>query len=218
MLDDSPDTSYLGEYGNEAESDYAIDRRHDTDCAVNRPINKKALQTLFNARGTVADIQFRVNSESDNQEWEALEEAYTLLDGLAEGLQDCDCGGRGIDSHSYEYFNPNQENYAGLEEDEIKKYCLQDYERMESLDAGYWHFVGIRAEARIAVGEGSAKPVSTQTITSGGLWGLESDMSKSDFEETEAEELSQLKSQLKALGFSTRAISAAFKNVEHKEA
>ena len=32
MVDESPDTSWLGEYSNTAETDYAIDRAHDVDC------------------------------------------------------------------------------------------------------------------------------------------------------------------------------------------
>ena len=35
MNDDSPDTSYLGEYSDRAKNDYAVDRRHLTDCPVN---------------------------------------------------------------------------------------------------------------------------------------------------------------------------------------
>src|ERR1700677_2990868 len=43
LTDESPDTSYLGEYSNRAESDYAIDRRHSLDCPVNSGTDGKLL-------------------------------------------------------------------------------------------------------------------------------------------------------------------------------
>ncbi len=82
--DDSPDTSMLGEYSRRPESEYTIDRAHSEDCASVVPANKEAQQTLINARGTVAELQ--KEEQADTQEWEALEDAYNLLDSLAEGL------------------------------------------------------------------------------------------------------------------------------------
>src|SRR5205823_3422925 len=32
LIDESPDTSHLGEYSNHADSDYTIDRKHAEDC------------------------------------------------------------------------------------------------------------------------------------------------------------------------------------------
>jgi hypothetical protein len=59
--------------------------------------------------------------------------------------------------------------------------------------------------------------VVVQKITSGGLWGIESDSDRSHFAEVTAEELADLKAQLLALGFSKRAISQAFKLENIKE-
>jgi hypothetical protein len=93
---------------------------------------------------------------------------------------------------------------------------------MEALNYGDWCYIGIRAEAEIGIGDVAEYPkkfnVTCQTITSGVLWGIESDSDESHIEETEKDELANLKQQLLALGFSKRAISAAFKNVEHKDA
>jgi hypothetical protein len=55
-----------------------------------------------------------------------------------------------------------------------------------------------------------------QRITSGGLWGIESDSGKDHFESTAREELAQLKDELVGLGFSRRAIATAIKNVQEK--
>lgn len=115
-------------------------------------------------------------------------------------------------NREYRYFNPNHENYEGCTEEEIRKYCRQDFDRMESLNAGDWYYIGIRAEAIIETGSGI-----TQRVSSGGLWGIESDSDKSYFEEVQNEELAALKAELVALGFSKRAISKAFKSVQEQE-
>ena len=43
MTDSDPDTSYLGQYSDRAKTDYAIDRRHSLDCAVNSGTEGKLL-------------------------------------------------------------------------------------------------------------------------------------------------------------------------------
>ena len=57
-------------------------------------------------------------------------------------------------------------------------------------------FIGIRAEAEIVV-HGVC-----QTITSGGLWGIESDSARQYLSDVEQEEVDQLKAILQSLGFS----------------
>jgi hypothetical protein len=91
-------------------------------------------------------------------------------------------------------------------------------ERKESYKNGDFSFIGIQAEASIGVGDNLDDNIRwhTQTITSGGLWSIESDSDKGHFKSVEKEELSDLREQLKAIGFSTRAISSAFKNVERE--
>lgn len=129
----------------------------------------------------------------------------------------------------YRYFNPSN-NYKGESPENIRKYTRQDYERMESLNTGNWCYIGVRADASVIFGAPNPKEHATaprnlpnfcftpQTITSGGLWGIESDSDKAHIAETEQEQLSELKDQLKALGFSTRAISTAFKTIEREGA
>jgi hypothetical protein len=82
---------------------------------------------------------------------------------------------------------------------------------MERLKRGDWSFIGVRADAEISI-DGIR-----QDISSGGLYGIESDSDAVCFAETETEELASLRSQLRALGFGTRAISSAFKNVQRSE-
>ena len=229
MIDESPDTSYLGEYSDHRTSEFSIDRAHSEDCASVVPVNKEGQRILENARGTVWEIQQTVFADDD--EWQALEDAYNMLDDLAQDSQPCDCGEIGdMERNEYRYFNPSF-NYVtkdgkladGLTDEEVRKYVKSDYERLESLNRGDWCFIGIRAEAEIRCvymteGRGGRDYFQTQKITSGGVFGFESDMSQTDFEEVESEQLADLKDQLAAIGFSKRAIATAFKTVEHKEA
>jgi len=223
MVDESPDTSWLGEYGNRPKTEYAIDRAHSEDCIENDSIQKDKLgriaDAIENDRPICVDHPQQFDCDCDIcQE----ENAYTDAMDAVRGLAECDCGFSGHwNNREYRYFNGPVENYKGLEPAEIRKYIRQDFDRMESLNAGNWCYIGIRAEARVIVNEKIIGPVAShgiaQTITSGGLYGVESDSGKEHFEETIREELANLKSELLALGFSKRAIASAFKPENIKE-
>jgi len=68
-------------------------------------------------------------------------------------------------------------------------------DRLQQYRNDEFSFIGIQAEAEIVV-EGVC-----QTITSGGLWNIESDSDTSYLFEIEREELDQLRAILQALGF-----------------
>jgi len=88
-----------------------------------------------------------------------------------------------------------------------------DQDRARLADYGRtWSCVGVRAEAQIATG--GPKYWTVQTVTSGGLWGIESDSDESYFDEVGAEELAALRTILEDLGFASGQISAAFASVE----
>lgn len=162
MYDESPDTSWLGEYASHPKGDYSIDRAHTLDCA-------------------------------------------------SQDGEDCDCN-NGADvywnNREYRYFNTSG-NYKNEPIEDIRKYTILDYERMESLNRSAWCFIGIRADAEVQLGSDVV-----QRITSGGLWGIESDSNESYIAEEEQNQLAELREQLHAMGFSTRAISAAFRDVK----
>jgi hypothetical protein len=88
---------------------------------------------------------------------------------------------------------------------------------MERLDRGDWCFMGISAECEYSIGKVHDDSYLIQRLHSGGLWGIESDSDASYFAEEEQNQLAELRSQLAAIGFSSRAISAAFKTVEHED-
>lgn len=81
-------------------------------------------------------------------------------------------------------------------------YLKQDgfEDRLAQYNASEFHFIGIRVEARINING------LLQTISSGGLWGIEDDSDQGFLDETAQEELRELKGQLSALGFTERQL------------
>lgn len=199
-VDTDPDTSYLGEYSNRATSPYSIDRAHSEDCASvtydgTRPDLPHAEDCTYRT-GHAAPCDCDKDSEQP----------------------DCDCTQNGRwSSREYRYFNGCVENYKGESPEDIRKYVRQDYERMESLNSGQWCYIGIRAEAEVILDTKYGYQRAIQHITSGGLWGTESDSGELYLKSIEQEELSALRTELKALGFSARAISTAFKSIKDCE-
>lgn len=240
MIDDSPDTSWLGEYASKPTSEYSIDRAHSEDCA-SQTYNHQTIEAkriLEHVQETIGDLHNAIlaqyngtlANEKLDMEREELDAAYNEVGELLDAITECDCGERGdMERNQYRYFNPSfnyvDSNGHALPEntaEEVRSYVKQDYERMESLNAGHWCFIGIRAEAILHIpymteGRGGRTYFKSEPIASGGLWGIESDSGDSYLQEVEEEELADLREQLKAIGFSSRAISQAFKNVERKE-
>jgi hypothetical protein len=109
-----------------------------------------------------------------------------------------------MDRNEYRYFTPAMTG----EETGNPESPEQDYLRMENYNRGDWHMLGIRAEARVVVKD------TVQTITSCGLWGVESDSEDDYLKEVGQEELSGLREILLSLGFTEAEIDAAFKEVK----
>jgi len=74
---------------------------------------------------------------------------------------------------------------------------------MERLNRGDWGFIGIVAEADVKypIGGGNYR---IERLTSGGLWGIESDGGKDYIQEIESEQLQDLKEHLKTFNVSIR--------------
>jgi hypothetical protein len=212
MVDESPDTSWLGEYANRPDSEFSIDRAHSEDCASIDPRNDEGTEWLER-------IEAHIDSTENGQDFYTEEEEKTIqtLRDCEEAME-CDCHGGGMGRNEFRYFNSsfNYVNKAGeptdgLTPEDVRKYVRQDYERMEGLNAGDWCFMGIRAEAQVQTGSDVV-----QRITSGGLWGVESDSDHAYITSVEKEELSALRTELKALGFSSRANRTAFETIKHE--
>jgi hypothetical protein len=212
MNDDSPDTSYLGEYSDRAKTEYAIDRAHANDCPFLEHNHAETVETLERVLEYLDSQRTAEGENPDSIYWEPLDDAIGLVADTQNEAQECTCSGGDMERGEYRFFNGCVENYKGESPADIRKYVSQDYERMESLHHGNWGYIGIRAEAEVVV-DGTV-----QEITSGGLWGIESDSGREYFAEVETEEISSLRQTLRALGFGMRAISAAFKNIERVDA
>jgi len=118
--------------------------------------------------------------------------------------------------HEMRYFNPA--NYDAKHPDaKSSTYALQDYKRAEAYNRGDWYMLGIRADAEVGVSFDGGKNWKIDELTSGGLWGIESDGGEQYFKEVEDEQLSELRDILKAYGFDGKQISAAIKKAERKD-
>lgn len=220
MYDECPDTSHLGEYASKPDGEFSIDRATDEfqgDIDAGMEWLDRIENQLEDMRTVCED---HIHATAPDCEACDSETYYTRAIDTIRELKDGEPFDVSWDAREYRYFVPS-DNYKGLPSEEIKKYTMQDYKRMESLNRGDWCYIGIRADAEIGIGDLKNYPArfdcTVQKITSGGLWGIESDSGQDYFEEVEGEQLAELKSQLLTLGFSKRAISAAFRNVQHKE-
>ncbi len=109
--------------------------------------------------------------------------------------------------------------YAGGEEpgtQDYYRYGRQDFERMESLAKGNWHFIGVKAQAEVLSSQ-NGKEWLVNHLSSGGLWGIESDSGESYLDEVKRGQMEELKTTLKEYGFIPRQIESAFKSGEKKE-
>ena len=79
-------------------------------------------------------------------------------------------------------------------------YKDQDEARRKEYEDSDFSFVGVRAEAEVVVEN------VIQTITSGGLWGIESDSGEGYIEDVALEEYDNLREILKAIGVSTAQV------------
>lgn len=78
--------------------------------------------------------------------------------------------------------------------------------------------IGIRAEAELRIPLSTSEyPALCQTLTSGGLWGLDVNEPNDYLNQVEQEQLDELRHVLHVLGFAQRAITAAFRDVTRKE-
>ena len=91
-----------------------------------------------------------------------------------------------------------------------RKYGKQAYRRMESYLQGDWRTIGIRASVDIPIAD------TTQTLRSNGVWGIESDRSRSYLQEVAREELSTLQKILATLNLTLTdsEIETAIKEVK----
>ena len=88
--------------------------------------------------------------------------------------------------------------YAGGEKagtPAYQEYGKNDFERMEGLNRGDWHFCGVYAQAEVSYPVGRDGCRRIERLRSGGLWGIESD--SGELHEVAEEQLQELRDHLR---------------------
>lgn len=94
------------------------------------------------------------------------------------------------------------DQFENSQDPEERKYYEQDQERKRQYNEGYWNCIGIQAQTEIKI---PGKYGSTlHTITSPGLWGIESNSGNQYFKKVAREEADNLKHDLRALNVSLK--------------
>jgi hypothetical protein len=236
--DTDPDTSYLGSY-NDTPQPFSIDRRHSLDCQSVQPSRVPTVDRLERAIAYLDPQRIALSNAEDegsNERYAGLVTAQDILIEAQDRVSECDCNEQGDAGRGdYRYFNPGSveafdagaswipEEITSLDErlayweTTMRENALRDYARMERLDSGDMGYIGIRADAEVVL-QSETRDGSgvVQTLTSGGLWGIETDSDASHLAEVALEEVGELRGILRAAGFGTRAISKAFKDVTTK--
>lgn len=96
-----------------------------------------------------------------------------------------------------------EQDYEDCTKQEAIKHKAQDENRLQRYNDGYWHMIGIKAKAKIRING------IFETVTSGGLWGIESDSDQKYFDEVFEEQKSELIDMLKEIGISQDQIAEA---------
>ena len=201
MTDENPETSWIGKYTDDIRPD-AIIRNTGEFCGK-----------IDQRRRLLDTLDERIQELEDEKD-----EPDEILSGL---IAKCKARQKRIENsgdiefpskgREYRFFLP----YAGGEKypsRDYKKYGLQDLELQKGLERGDWFFMGVSVEARIQL-TGDL----VQKISSGGLWGIESNAGEEHLTQVEGEERNQLRDELKAIGFTDRQITKAFINCERKD-
>lgn len=104
------------------------------------------------------------------------------------------------------YGNRNSYPYFISRNAENKKQAQQDYERIMEFENGNVYVFGIKAVAELRTSD-NGKEWLINHISSGGLWGIESDSDEKYVCEIEDDQITELRSVLKQLGASDKTLN-----------
>lgn len=158
--DDDPDTSYLGQWTDDAD-DWCIIRATGEYVAK---VHQRA--RIIEALRDRIDYCAEYYTEPDAPEYAAKMRARLAR---IEASGETKLPGRG---REYRFFKP-ADNGEAEGSAEYCKYGLQNWKRIERLNNGDWHYVGITVTVTLTNADGFEREIS-----SGGLWGIESDSGK----------------------------------------
>jgi len=89
-------------------------------------------------------------------------------------------------------------------------YALEDYNRFEGLTRGDWYYIGIEVDATVSISV-AGRCLNSIVVQSGGLWGIESDSGDVEINDIISDEKESLRKELQSMGFPDDQIDAAFK-------
>lgn len=112
------------------------------------------------------------------------------------------------------YLEQDYADVAKTDPAEAAKYRAQDAQRLQDYRDGYWHTVGIYAEAKLRFATPQGGWLNGPEVRTGGIWGIESDSGDDYFEEIGQDELEELRAELYALGFGVVEVDVAFEKIE----
>lgn len=115
----------------------------------------------------------------------------------------------------YRYWTPEPNNVIGMAEEDRTTCIEQDYLRCEAHGRGEWSYIGVYAEAVIRLG---VNQDLCQNIQSGGSWGNASDESPGYLATIAGDQLSELRGELLAIGFTVSDIAKAVETLKRKAA
>lgn len=154
------------------------------------------LQLIDTYTATIRSTEIVVRNDDDAGETDYLgyfTEDVSHVD--AEHYYIIDRGEKQAGYHSEARYYVSSFNYVDEAPADRESYALQDYERLEKFVAGAWWFIGVQVSAVVDVpGEGS------RTVTSPGVWGIESDCGEEYVREVAEDEIAQLREELEGMG------------------
>lgn len=210
--DDSPDSSYLGTFANVGRGWANINRKSGQ--LIDREGN--VLASDFGAKHSRGEVEFITDFQHTLTGWEHVTDKEVRTAFLR-----CRYKGNGLElgrgnENLFAYFGVIGWQNATTRADKIRAlsvvYCCIDALKLERLSAGEWYYMGIIAKAVIQSG---ADIDTTQTLRSGGIWGIESFSDAPYIAEEEGTQLEELRRELEAFGFGKRQIDFAFQHVSH---
>lgn len=191
ICETQPDLSWIGKY-TDVPSDWVIVREEGKYLF---DLNEKAKQAAY---------EYYVKECKD------ADEMPESIDNWSDGNWYYDLPSK---SRECRFFKP----YAGGEKEgseDYQTYGLQDFRRMESYERQNWCMTGVKAVAKIQTRANANEDWLCNEVSSGGLWGIESDCDAADKKEVADGQLAELRNALKAFGFNNRQIDTAFENVQ----
>jgi hypothetical protein len=199
QYDDSPDLSYLGEYTDQP-GEWQVDRKEGR--LLGEYIENETEWMEEDATQKKAD-ELEADGMEVNWNYDEREDGTTVTSLYYWGYEILAADLRSTYEHnSYRYFVPGNP-YSDVDKAERVKYILQDYERMEDGNRGFWSSVGCVVTMKI---EG-------EEVAYASLWGIESDCGEDYTKEVEEDLISECISDAKK---NSAALAAKYRELADK--